>query len=767
MTLLAEPVPGSKPSVKEIPLRFRTAPTTLFWDRFMNHFIKIGGVGIILAVLGIFIFIFSQTLPLFSSAHVQPSKTYNFQTEDGIFMAADEWGEMPFIISKDGTVRFYDARTGSNTLTFDPLAETGQTVTAFQYNARHSKIIYGTSAGSVFYLDILYRPEFRDDKRKIVVTTELSPILETGLSSPVVDLGLGDQGDAAILGMIQETPEGNTIRAISMRREQTLLGSGELTIESVSDLTSLIKGNPIKILVNSSADGFAVATQTQVFYLTRSGDSEFSLRQSFEPFGDLENQNISSMDYLFGEVSLVFTNAEGVNRIFSLYIHQKGGRRVFGLTKNFESLPEGATYFDASLRNKAFLIGNGNFASLRYSTTEAIRWEAQMPFEVQSAAIGRKYDSLFFLDSAGKVHVYNLEDHHPEAGWKAYFGKIWYEGYARPSYDWQSTGGTDDFEPKLSLIPLILGTFKGTLYAMLFALPIALLAAIYTSQFAHPKFKFLVKPTMEIMASLPSVVLGFLAALWLAPLLEDKIPSLILVTLFIPLFSFSFGWAWTSLPIRYRRLIPAGYEWIFMMPVLLLCCYLGWVGGPVLERLLFTVADPVTGNQIADFRLWWPHVTGTPFEQRNSLVVGFMMGFAVIPIIFTITEDSLSNVPRVLVSGSLALGASRWQTAIQVVLPTAFPGIFSAIMIGLGRAVGETMIVVMATGNTPIMDLNIFSGMRTLSANIAVELPEAPYLGTLYRSLFLGAVVLFVMTFFVNTGAEIIRQHLREKYKTV
>ncbi|HQB12747.1 MAG TPA: ABC transporter permease subunit, partial [Candidatus Omnitrophota bacterium] len=141
--------------------------------------------------------------------------------------------------------------------------------------------------------------------------------------------------------------------------------------------------------------------------------------------------------------------------------------------------------------------------------------------------------------------------------------------------------------------------------------------------------------------------------------------------------------------------------------------------------------------------------------------------FAVIPIIFTIAEDALSNVPKSLISGSLALGASRWQTAVRVVLPTAFPGIFSAIMIGLGRAIGETMIVVMATGNTPVMNFSIFSGMRTLSANIAVELPEAPYLGTLYRTLFLGAVILFVMTFIVNTVAEVVRQRFRAKYKTV
>ena len=143
------------------------------------------------------------------------------------------------------------------------------------------------------------------------------------------------------------------------------------------------------------------------------------------------------------------------------------------------------------------------------------------------------------------------------------------------------------------------------------------------------------------------------------------------------------------------------------------------------------------------------------------------MGFAVIPIIFTIAEDSISQVPRSLVSGSLALGASTWQTTARVVLPTAIAGIFSAVMIGLGRAVGETMIVVMATGNTPIMDMNVFSGMRTLAANIAVELPEAPHQGTLYRTLFLGAMVLFFMTFCVNTIAELMRYRLRKKYQVM
>ncbi|HVR75805.1 MAG TPA: ABC transporter permease subunit, partial [Planctomycetota bacterium] len=151
------------------------------------------------------------------------------------------------------------------------------------------------------------------------------------------------------------------------------------------------------------------------------------------------------------------------------------------------------------------------------------------------------------------------------------------------------------------------------------------------------------------------------------------------------------------------------------------------------------------------------------YVQRNTLIVGFVMGFAVIPIIYTIAEDALSSVPEHLRGAALGCGATPWQAAVRVILPTAASGIFSAVMIGLGRAVGETMIVVMAAGNTPIMDVNPFNGLRALSATIAVELPEAVKDGTLYRMLFLAALTLFLITFVVNTAAELVRMRFRKK----
>jgi len=206
-----------------------------------------------------------------------------------------------------------------------------------------------------------------------------------------------------------------------------------------------------------------------------------------------------------------------------------------------------------------------------------------------------------------------------------------------------------------------------------------------------------------------------------------------------------------------RQYIPEGWEAAILIPIILLAGVAAIALGRPVENLFFAGNMP----------LWLTNVAGITFDQRNSLVVGIAMGFAVIPTIFSISEDAIYGVPKQLTTGSLALGATPWQTMMGVVLLTASPGIFSAIMIGFGRAVGETMIVVMATGNTAIMDMNIFQGFRALSANIAVEMPESEVSSTHYRILFLAGLVLFAATFLFNTIAEIVRQRLRTKYSNL
>jgi phosphate transport system permease protein len=225
----------------------------------------------------------------------------------------------------------------------------------------------------------------------------------------------------------------------------------------------------------------------------------------------------------------------------------------------------------------------------------------------------------------------------------------------------------------------------------------------------------------------------------------------------VPLAVMLFAFLWQNLPEDLRQKMPEGWDAALLIPVILLSSWFAFAVSVPLESALFN----------GSLREWFKAELGIGYDQRNALVVGVAMGFAVIPTIFSIAEDAIFSVPKHLTVGSLALGATPWQTMTRVVLLTASPGIFSAIMIGLGRAVGETMIVLMATGNTPVMDLSIFQGMRTLSANIAVEMPESEVDGTHYRVLFLAALVLFLFTFIVNTLAEVIRQRLREKYSSL
>lgn len=750
--------------------RFTVSPLTLAADRWMGRLIRFGGVGVVLAVFGMLAFLIFQVFPLFTGAEVTPAPSVSISAQ-AVAFGEDEYGDLPYVVLADGRVSFQRALDGQKILDWSPVLG-ARSVTAVKSYPRAGLVFLGLSDGSVQELRIVYRSSFDAAGRRSVEPTvsALDSVAVGKPGLPCLDVWNAKSSQSRLLLVRQAEAGKSLLTAVRLTERKGLGGKAKVTLSTPFVIAAEVTAVS-QVLLPSTAESLILVTPSGEVRTYADDGTTFSFLQAFIPFQTAANPTITAAGMIFGNVSVVFASQSGAQQIWSMYPQlQPDGKslRRWGKIHEGALLAGAGEGIFAAEGNKCYVAVAAGRLQLRNMTTGSLRWEGPAPSgAIRQLSFAGNYDRFTALTSDGRLHRWTVVDHHPESSWGAFFGKIWYEGATGPAYTWQSSAGSDEFEAKYSLVPLFYGTVKGTIYALLFALPIALTAAIYVAQFLRPEYRQVVKPVMEIMASLPSVVLGFLAGLWLAPLVDPRLISLFCaVGILAPAALFA-GFLWSALPQPVRRQVKPGMEFLFLLPFLVLCVWLAWQAGPLVEAAFFTVKDTASGLPIADFREWWRQTTGATYDSRNSLVVGFVMGFAVIPIVFTIAEDALSNVPNSLISGSLALGASRWQTVWSVVVPTAISGIVSGVMIGFGRAIGETMIVVMATGNTAVMEANPFSGMRTLSANIAVELPEAAAGHTHYRALFLGACCLFLLTFVINTFAEILRQRLRERYKVV
>jgi len=226
------------------------------------------------------------------------------------------------------------------------------------------------------------------------------------------------------------------------------------------------------------------------------------------------------------------------------------------------------------------------------------------------------------------------------------------------------------------ILAMIVSTVLVTLVAVIIAFPIGLGVAAYLSDVAHWRVREIVKPIVEILAGIPSVVVGFLG-----------------IVLF----------------------------------------------GPALAKLFGRT------------------------NGLNALNGGILLAIMALPTIVSISEDSLNAVPSVYSEASLALGGSRWQTLVRVKIPAALSGIIAAFMLGMGRAIGETMTVLMVTGNARSFPHGLLDSVRTMTSNIAIELGEVPYYTTHYYALFAIGLVLFIMTFGVNLIADVVLSKYQER----
>jgi len=725
-------------------------------DRLARWAITLGGLAIILCVVFILVLIVEVSLPLFLAPDAR--QTASIAAPNGpetavLAIGMDEYLETAYTLDAAGVMRFVDLKSGTELDQITLHAATGpQKLLAVNSYGRLNHVLHWQD-GSLTVEQVQFRPVFvesNNNQRHIAHQLAQIGAFPAPTEGPVTaTLARVDaEGRQTRVDLLADG------RLQVQQRELSENFLGEQQIAESSQILDLDGSAALKVLTLSDNGGqlYAGSALGELLHWDLAEVGAAELRDHLQAFKD--QRAVTALSLVFGDVSLAVGDARGEVTTWFRVRNDDGGRtltRIHTLSRHRGPV----TGLSHSLRDKTLISRGGDGLRLDYMTSERFLLGINPAGIIRDYALTTRGDGLIVLTAQGELISWKLRIPHPEISFKTLFGKVWYEGYDEPAYVWQSSASTDDYEPKLSLTPLIFGSLKGTFYAMLFAVPLAIFGAIYTSQFARPRLRGMIKPAVEVMAAVPTVIIGFLAALWLAPLIERSLGSVFLSLILVPVALMLCILIWQGArKFEPLKRVERGFEFLAVVPVIIGTLLLATQLGPGMEHWLFA----------GDLKQWLFNELGTRYDPRNCIIIAFAMGFAVVPIIFTIAEDALSNVPPSLKAASLALGASRWQTVWRVILPSASPGIFAGTMIGFGRAVGETMIVLMATGNTAIMDLSIFNGMRPLSANIAVEIPEAPVDGSLYRVLFLSAVILFVLTFIVNTLAEIVRQRLRAKY---
>ena len=826
--------------------------------------ITAGGLGTIVAVTTICVFLVSVVVPLFTGARaestaVQPELD---AVRDGapLHVELDEDRLAAWALLPDGQLVAFRIDDGSELERRELFP--GRTLTAFDAGLGAGDVGFGFADGAVqlgrigFAARLVPPAELPDSVSRLVPgaratlgrgvvqrsrdgqfrVEELDVALDepvlAGSASPVARLAHSSDAARTLLTVLKS--DGSLVRS-EVRRRRNML-TGELTATATqAPLPYEARpgyGPPRWLLQSDLADNIYLAWDDG---LLRRIDARDPATAHVAEIARLvpEGRSLTALAFLAGGTTLVAGDSGGGVRGW-FPVRDARGEEQLVLAHELPAAESPVTALAVSTRNRILAAGHadGTVRVLHMTSGQELARVGSEGEPVRALALAPRADGVLAL---GPEHAraFDLTAPHPETTFAALFRPVWYEGAASPQATWQSSSGTDDFEPKLGLWPLIFGTLKASLYSLLFSVPIALLAALYTSEFLAREWRARVKPAIEMMASLPSVVLGFLAAIVVAPVIEGIVPQTLASFFCVPLALMTGAYLWQLLPQPLALRLSGGPRFALMAAMVGLGLLLAFLVGPAVERLWFggdmkTWLDGRSGSGVGGWLLLllplatlavvvlrvrvlsgpvrqlqsrWTRGRSAGFDlalfaasvlavlvlarlfagtldglgldprggvistyvQRNAMVVGFLIGFAVVPIVYTLAEDALSAVPDHLRAASLASGATPWQTALHVVVPTAMSGLFSAVMIGVGRVVGETMIVLMAAGNTPVLDWNIFNGFRTLSATIAVELPEAVQNGTLYRVLFLAALTLFAMTFVINTVAEIVRLRFRKR----
>lgn len=853
--------------------------------------ITVGGVGTILVVMLVVLVLLGNVLPLFQSNTVTPIRSISVVPDSSqsvgsetsaadlagarpVAAGVDEYSELLWVLHRGDYLTVHSIATGKQLSSHEASGETLGNIECCAVADNDASMVAGYSNGSIRPITVTIQVEFiplanvpteiASELKSDVVTHEgvLYRAMASGLvrkqavsevkfhpavplfKKPVTCVDWRNPQAASSFDESQSwtwgATDGQSI-ALGTINNKVNSFSGAITQETATwtyvpneakadqspSVLALMIGSRSEQIQTLDAKGKVVAWQPTGEKDLVSGLSHTSLAGS-ESKATVGVPLLGRSTFMIGSQSgyiesVAMTATASGQELLS--IHQFGGKD--GAIADLAASPESrivAAQFQSGKGAAYYVPTNRQLISWDAKMEGSDGFRARIFFSANAACVG--------LVNETHVDLWRLSVPFPEASLSSFFSRIWYEGYGTPQHIWQSSTGTVEGEYKFGFWPLIFGTLKATFFSMLIGAPIALMAAIFGSEFMSSRWRSRVKPVIELMASVPSVVLGFVGALVLAPILRDNLMWVLLSVVSILFLFLLASHVWLVIPgaiaIRMRHfrlpilflLIPLGMllanslagpvesvlfrgnliQWLsnndgsgwsgwFCLAVLPVSLIVAWLFSGPLSPFIQTLSKQMSPMRfslvnlglfgcgtlavllISAMAAWGFTLVGMdprgsvlgPYQERNALLVGGILGFAIIPLIYTISEDALQSVPQHLRSASLGCGATTWQTTIRVVVPTAMSGLFSAMMIGFGRAVGETMVVLMAAGNTPVMDINPMNGYRTLSATLATELPEAARGSTHFHALFLAAFLLFCFTLVANTVAEVVRLRFRKR----
>jgi phosphate transport system permease protein len=403
------------------------------------------------------------------------------------------------------------------------------------------------------------------------------------------------------------------------------------------------------------------------------------------------------------------------------------------------------TIFDTNSNSALMFYEDGAVAFMNSISSQLFSWRAaDLNLKTAQWAGDKVYG---FNESL--VFVFRPQNLQGITTLKSVLGQNWYEGYDGPTYAWQTSSADQHYDAKYNLVPLLIGSLKASLLALIVAIPLSMGAAIYTSYFATSSVKAYLKPSIEMLEAVPSVIIGFIAAVWLAPLAEQFLLSILIFIVLLPFFLIISAAIQPILSEILSKRFNRNWEVFFIVISTAFLAMFAFALGEVWQAYLFQMNSSSNLQSVLSI-------------SKTTLVVAVALGVAIAPSIYSLADDALSEVPKGLINASFALGASRLQTLRTVVIAVALPSLISAVMLGFGRAFGETMIVLMVTGNTPVSEWSIFEGLRAMTANLAIELQEADSDSAHFNLLFSTAAILFLFTFVLNTAAELLRNRLRK-----